>query len=338
MAIMLHPDQPKPDKAGTKTRRKGFASNALFSLVKDAAAQWGNDKASRLAAALSYYTLFSIAPLLIIAISVAGLAFGREAASNQIFQQIRGLVGDSGAQAIQTMVQSASQKGSGIVGTLVGLATLLLGASGAFGQLQEALNTIWEVKPKPGQGVKGFLRSRFLSFSMVLVIAFMLMVSLVASAALAGLGGYLDRILPVPSWALQAINFLVSFAVTALLFALIYKVLPDVRIRWRDVWIGGAATALLFSIGRLLIGLYLGKSSVGSAYGAAGSLVIILLWVYYSSQILFFGAEFTKIYANRYGSHMQPTPNAEPLGEGERINQGMKPDPDRGGAKPGDQG
>jgi membrane protein len=294
-----------------------------LSLTKDSAKAWSEDKASRLAAALSYYTIFSIAPLLVLAISVAGLVFGQEAASNQLFGEIRGLVGDQGAQAIQTMVQSVNQKGGSIIATVVGILTLLLGASGAFGQLQDALNTIWQVQPKPGQGIMGFLRSRFLSFSMVLVIGFMLLVTLVVSAALAAVSHYLEGILPIPSPVLQTINFAISFGVTALLFTLIYKVLPDVTVRWRDVWIGGMVTALLFSIGRYLIGLYLGRGSVSSAYGAAGSLVIILLWIYYSAQILFFGAEFTKVFANRFGSHIKPSPHAVPVSEDARREQGM---------------
>lgn len=297
-----------------------------FDLLKESTTAWSEDKASRLAASLSYYTIFSIAPLLILSIGVAGLVFGQEAASNQIFHQIRGLVGDQGAEAIQTIVKNVNKSGGGLFGTLVGLGTLFLGASGAFGQLQDALNTIWQVQPKPGQGIKGFLRTRFLSFSMVLVIGFLLLVTLVLSAAMAGLGSYLEGILPIPAVALQALNFVISFVVTGLLFTLIYKVLPDVTVKWKDVWIGGFFTALLFSLGRFLIGLYLGRASVSSAYGAAGSLVIILLWIYYSSQILFFGAEFTKAFANRYGSHIQPSPHAEPVTPAARANQGMDPD------------
>jgi membrane protein len=310
----------------------------LLSLTKDSAKSWSEDKASRLAAALSYYTIFSIAPLLVLAIAVAGLVFGKEAASHQLFGQIRGLVGDQGAQAIQTMVQNASQKGGSIIATVVGLLTLLLGASGAFGQLQDALDTIWQVQPKPGQGLMGILRTRLLSFSMVLVIGFLLLVSLVVSAALSALGGYLEGILPVPAFVMQLINFAISFGVTALLFTLIYKVLPDVTVRWRDVWVGGMVTAFLFSVGRYLIGLYLGRGSVSSAYGAAGSLVVLLLWIYYSAQILFFGAEFTKVYANRFGARIMPSPHAEPVTEAARQHQGMaKPssqDPVKGVGRP----
>ena len=295
----------------------------VFKLLKDSASAWSDDKASRLAAALSYYTIFSIAPLLVLAIAVAGLVFGQEAASNQVFHQIRGLVGDQGAAAIQTMVASVYKSGGGVLATVIGVGTVLVGASGAFSQLQDSLNTIWEVKPKPGQGIKGFLRIRIVSFSLVLVIGFMLLVTLVLSAGLAAMGGYLDRILPIPSVALQALNFVISFVITALLFTLIYKVLPDVTVKWKDVWIGGAVTALLFSLGRFLIGFYLGRGSVSSAYGAAGSLVIILLWIYYSSQILFFGAEFTKVFANTFGSHIKPSPHAEPVTAEARVNEGM---------------
>lgn len=303
-----------------------FRPKLALKLLKDSAEAWSDDKCSRLAAALSYYTIFSIAPLVVLAIAVAGMVFGQEAASNRLFYEIRGLVGDQGAEAIQAMVTAVHKEGGGVVATVVGLGTLLLGASGAFAQLQDALNTIWQVQPKPGQGVKAFLRHRLLSFSMVLVIGFMLLVTLVISAALSGLSGWLDGFLPFPPALLQALNFAISFGATSLLFTLIYKVLPDVTVKWRDVWIGGAVTALLFSLGRYGIGLYLGRASVGSAYGAAGSLVIILLWIYYSTQILFFGAEFTKVYANAYGSHIVPSPHAEPVALAARAQQGM-PDP-----------
>jgi membrane protein len=282
-------------------------------LIKETFSEWNDDKASRLAAALSYYTIFSIAPLLIIAIGVAGLVFGHDAAMNQVVGQIRGMVGEDGAQVIQTILQNASKTTSGIIATVVGGVTLLIGASGAFGQLQDSLNTIWEVKPKKGRGVKGLVRDRFLSFSMVLFIGFLLLASLLLTAVLAGIGKYLSDLLPMSSLVLQAMNFGVSLTVTAFLFALIFKVLPDAIVRWRDVWVGALVTALLFSLGRFLIGLYLGRASIGSAYGAAGSLVVLLFWVYYSAQILFLGAEFTQVYARRFGKEIVPKPNAEPL-------------------------
>lgn len=282
----------------------------IKNLIQETFKEWSDDKASRLAAALSYYTIFSIAPLLMIAIALAGLVFGREAATNQVVNEMRGLVGDDGASVIQTILQNASKTTSGVLATVIGIVTLLIGASGAFGQLQDSLNTIWEVKPREGRGIKGILRDRFLSFSMVLVIGFLLLVSLVLSAVLAGVGKYLSDVLPLSSVLLQAINFIISLGVTSLLFALIFKVLPDAYVRWRDVWVGSVVTALLFSLGRFLIGLYLGRSSVSSAYGAAGSLVVILLWIYYSAQILFLGAEFTQVYAGKFGKSIVPKPNA----------------------------
>jgi len=301
-----------PAHPSAAPRRESAFAVVKF-LVKETFSEWSKDKASRLAAALSYYTIFSVAPLLIIAIAVAGLVFGREAASQQMAEEIHGLVGAEAAKAILTVLENASKPASGIVAMILGFATLLLGASGAFAQLQDSLNTIWEVKPKEGRGIKGMLRDRFLSFSMVLVIGFLLLVSLAISAVLSGIGKFLADLLPMPGAVMQALNFGISFAVTSLLFALIFKVLPDAEIRWRDVWVGAAVTALLFSVGRFLIGLYLGRSSVGSPYGAAGSLVVLLLWVYYSSQILFLGAEFTQVYTNRFGRKIRPKPNAEPL-------------------------
>lgn len=284
---------------------------AAWTLVRDAFRNWNEDKASRLAAALSYYTIFSIAPLLIIVIAMAGWIVDKEAATNRLFDQIRELVGEGGASVIKTMVRSAEKSGDTFFAAAIGLIALILGASGAFIQLQEALNTIWGVRPKPGHGIWVFIHKRLLSFSMILVIGFMLLVSLVLSALLAGMGHFLNRVMPFPGFWLQLFNFMVSFGVTALLFTLIFKVLPDVLVKWKDVWVGGVATALLFSLGRYGIGLYLGRSSVSSAYGAAGSFVILLIWIYYSSQILLFGAEFTKVYAHRRSGAVQPEPHAE---------------------------
>lgn len=292
--------------------KPGFI-RTIRDLVTETFSEWQKDNASRLAAALSYYTIFSVAPLLIIAIAVAGLVFGRKAATDQLVGQIRDLVGNDGAQVIQSILQNAGKTTSGILATCIGVVTLLVGASGAFGQLQDSLNTIWEVKPKAGRGVKGVLRDRALSFSMVLFIGFLLMVSLLLTAFLSGIGKYLADLLPMSAHVLQGINFGISLCVTTFLFALIFKVLPDAYIRWRDVWVGSAVTALLFSLGRFLIGMYLGRSSVSSAYGAAGSLVVLLLWIYYSAQILFLGAEFTQVYARKFGHAIVPKPNAEKI-------------------------
>jgi membrane protein len=209
------------------------------------------------------------------------------------------------------MIQRAEQPSTGLVATVVALVTLLFGASGVFGQLQDALNTVWGVEPKVGRGVWGFIKDRFLSFVAVVGTGFLLLVSLVLSSALAALGKWFSGVLPLPEVVLQALNFMVSFVVITGLFALIFKVLPDARVAWRDVWVGAALTAALFTIGKFAIGLYLGKSNVASAYGAAGSLVIVLVWVYYSAQILLYGAEFTQVYANRLGERIVPAPDAQ---------------------------
>lgn len=301
----------------------------IISLLRETFTEWNEDKASRLAAALAYYTVFSLAPMLIIAIAIAGAVFGEEAARGEIVTQIQGLVGRDGAKFIETAIEGASKPKAGTIASLISIAVLLFGASGLFAQLQDSLNTIWEVQPKPGRGVIGILRDRFLSFTMVLGVGFLLLVSLVLSAGLSGLVNFLGSLLPGIGALLQIANFVLSFAVTTLLFGLIYKVLPDVKIAWSDVWSGAIVTSLLFSIGRFALGLYLGNSSFGSTYGAAGSVVIILVWVYYAAQILFFGAEFTQVYARRYGSRIVPTKNAIPLTEKNRDEQGMGTDRDR---------
>ena len=272
-------------------------------ILKEAIVAWNEDKVPRLGAALAYYTLFSLAPLLMIVVAVASLVFGEQAAQGQIADEIKGLVGDKGADAIQAILQNAgARKSSGVVATVIGITTLLFGASGVFGELQDALNTIWGVKPKPGRGVLGIVRSRFFSFAMVLGIGFLLLVSLVLSAVIAAAGKFFQSHLPVPEPVLHLGSTVVTFLMVTILFMLLYKVVPDVHIEWRDVVIGAAVTALLFSIGKFLIGLYLGKASVGSAYGAAGSIVVFMVWVYYSAQIFFLGAEFTHVFAERHGS------------------------------------
>ncbi|MBW4664538.1 MAG: YihY/virulence factor BrkB family protein [Chroococcus sp. CMT-3BRIN-NPC107] len=306
----------------------------IFTLLKETFDEWNKDKASRLAAALAYYTVFSLSPLLIIAIAIAGAIFGEEAARGEIVGQIQGLVGKDGAEFIQTAIESAAKptEGGGFA-SAVSVVVLLFGASGVFSQLQDALNTIWEVQPDPKAGAGGFIRARFLAFSMVLGIGFLLLVSLLLSATLSGVIGYLGHLFPIISSLLQVANFVLGFIVTTVLFGLIYKFLPDVKIKWNDVLIGAAITSLLFSIGRYVLGLYLGNSSFGSTYGAAGSLVIILAWVYYAAQILFFGAEFTQVYARRYGSQIVPDKNAIPINQSDRAEQGMKANNTTGPAK-----
>ncbi|MCW5851091.1 MAG: YihY/virulence factor BrkB family protein [Anaerolineae bacterium] len=295
----------------------------IVSLLKETYQEFNEDKVPRLGAALAYYTLFSLAPLLVVVIAIAGLAFGEEAARGQIEGAMGGLVGQQGAEAIQAMIKGASHPASGILATILGLVTLLLGASGVFGELQDALNTIWEVTEKPAKGIVSMLRKRFFSFGLVVGTGFLLLVSMVITAGLQAFGKVLAGFMPGGDLFLEVLNFVISLAVTTLLFALIYKVLPDAKIAWRDVWTGAFVTAILFSIGRIAIGIYLGRSATASTYGAAGSLVIVVLWIYYSAQILFFGAEFTQVYANRFGSRVQPAPDAVPTTERQRLEEGM---------------
>ena len=273
-----------------------------FLLFKQAFTEFGEDKAQRLGAALAYYTIFSLAPLLLIAISIAGMVFGREAAQGQIFGQLHGVLGPQAAQAVQEMVKGAAKPKSGTMATVIGIVTLLFGAAGVFGQLKEALNTIWNVEPARAGGFMKMLKDRFLSFAMVLGTGFLLLVSLVIDAGVAAAGHFVGSRLPGGEALWQVVQLIVSLGIVALLFALIFRFLPDVHPAWRDVWFGAIFTAVLFVAGKFALGLYLGKSAVGSSYGAAGSLVVLLLWVYYSAQILFFGAEFTQVYARTHGS------------------------------------
>jgi membrane protein len=282
-----------------------------LSLLKATFFEWLDDQAPMLGAALAYYTVFSLAPLLIITIAIAGLVFGAEAAQGQIFDQLRGLLGDASGKAMEEIVQSASaEPKTGVVATVIGLVTLLFGASGVFGQLQASLNIIWGVQPKPGRGILGIIRDRILSFGFILVVGFLLLVSLLLTAAIAFVGKQFGAMVPGTEALIQLLNAILSLAVITLLFAMMFKILPDANIAWRDVWIGAFITALLFTIGKFALGFYLGRSGVASSYGAAGSLIVLLLWVYYSSQIVFFGAEFAQVYANRFGSHVTPSSNA----------------------------
>lgn len=283
---------------------------AFPNLLKRTYQGWKEDSASRLAAALAYYTIFSLTPMLVIAIAVAGLIWQRDAVQIAVMNQIGGLVGVQGAEFVSDLLEGAANRTQGIIATIVGIVTLLYGALGVFTALHDALNTIWEVKEEETKGlwnsIKKVILSRFLSFTMVLGIGFMLLVSLVISAAITAFGTWIGGLLPFHEVVLQLINLVVSILAITVFFALIFKVLPDADIAWRDVWIGAFFTALLFSIGKTLIGLYLGSSAVASSFGAAGSLVLLLLWIYYSAQILFFGAEFTQVYANQLGSRIVP--------------------------------
>ncbi len=307
---------------------KALADLRAVRLMKETGANWLEDNCLRLSAALSYYSIFSIAPLLVIAISIAGMVLGEKATQGQLGDQLSSYLGSQAAAAIQSMVQSASKPAQSKVAAIVGVVTLLFGASGVFGQLKDALNTIWEVKLKSGAGVWGFIRERFLSFGMVLVIGFLLLVSLMLSTALAALNGYLGHLLKLPGFVWSSLAFALSFAVVTALFATIFKVLPDATVQWRNVWVGAVTTALLFEVGKLGLSWYLGRESTASAYGAAGSAVLVLLWVYYTSLILFFGAEFTRVYARDTGTSIRPAANAVAVTPEMRAQQGMAPGSD----------
>ena len=296
---------------------------AVFELLRDAFKDWGDDRAARLGAALAYYTIFSIGPLLVIIIAIAGKVFGEEAARGQIVGTIGAVVGPDTAAFIQNMIKTAGEPASNTIAGITGTVTLLLGAAGFFGQLKDALNTVWEVQPRPGLGIMGIVRRNILTFAMVVAAAFLLLVSLVVNAALAALGDYLKGVLSIDPLVWQVINYAATFAVITLVFAMIYKVLPDVKIPWRNVWVGALVTALLFLLGQIALGLYFGLSNPGSAFGAAGSLVVVLVWIYYSAQILFFGAEITQVYSSRYGLPVRPEHYAERITPEARAQQGM---------------
>jgi membrane protein len=288
-------------------------AKTIVGVLKETVSDWIDDKASRLAAALAFYTLLSIAPLLVLVVAVAGLVFGEDAARGEIGGQLRQMMGEQAGAGVEALLASARSPSEGIVATVVSVVVLFFGASGVFGELQDSLNTVWEVAPKPGRGILGVIKDRFFSFTMVLGVAFLLLVSLVISAALSALGGHVAPSAPEMAVVWQVVNFIVSLASVTVLFALMFKVIPDVKIAWKNVWIGALATSLLFTIGKLLLGLYLGRASVASPYGAAGSLVVLVIWVYYSAQILFLGAELTQVYARTRGAPIEPTKNAIPL-------------------------
>jgi membrane protein len=292
-------------------------TGTVVALWKQTFTDWSEDKAPRLGAALAYYAIFSIPPLILLVIAAVGLFYKGDVAG-AIQQQLGGLIGEDTARTIME-VRQQQDTDRGILAGIFGIVLLLFGASGVFGQLQDAMNTIWEVKPKESRGIMGMIKDRFLSFAMILGIAFLLLVSLVLSAAVAAIGDWV----PGGEAVGHILELGISFAVVTLLFAMIFKMLPDVKIAWNDVWLGAAATAVLFTMGKFLLGLYLGKGTVASAYGAAGSVIIMIVWVYYSAQILFLGAEFTQVYANRFGSRVVPAENAEPVTEKQRAEEGL---------------
>ena len=282
-----------------------------------------------LAAALSYSTMLSLAPIVLVTVAVAGLVFGRAAVEGRIVGEIRGLVGEPGAEVVQTVLQNASSPAASAWSLVAGLVTLLVGATTVFVQLQDALNRIWDVEPKPNAGAfKAFVKERLLSLAMVFGVGFLLMVSLVVSAAVSALGEWAGGSLSDSPVALQVVNLAVSLAIVTLLFAMIFKLLPDVKVAWREVWLGAFATAALFTGGKFLIGLYLGRASVGSAYGAAGSVVVLMVWVYYAALIVFLGAELTHVHSERTRGRVRPKRFARELppaeGRGDRVPERAK--------------
>lgn len=281
-----------------------------WSILIEIVDKWSDDKAPKLGAALSYYTVFSLAPLLVIAIAVAGFFFGSEAVQGRIVTEIQSLIGKEGAVLVQEAIKKTSNTESGIIATAISIITLLITGSAAFIELQDSLDIIWQVKPKPGRAIKEFIRTRLISFTMIISIGFLLMVSLIITTAINVMMEYFGSIFSFPPFILQIINIIVSLLVISILFGLIYKVLPDVKLSWKDVRNGAFVTAVLFEIGKYLIGLYLGSSSVTSTFGAAGALALLLVWIYYSAQILFFGAEFTYVYSTKFGSGVKPSDHA----------------------------
>src|SRR5262245_5038924 len=274
----------------------------IWPVSKETGSEFLRDKGPRLGAALAFYTALSLSPLLLVVVAIAGAVYGDVAARGELAHQIKDTIGEEGARAIETMLANTNSQGKSTLMTIIGVITLVVGATGVFAQLQDALDTIWKVSPeKSGGGIWGTIEDRLLSFSLVFGLAFLLIVSLVVSAVLTAVNTWMADRLPMPGWALQAINQLLTFALLAVLFAAIFKLLPHARPAWSDVWVGGLLTAALFTLGKYLIGLYLAQTAPGSAYGAAGSFVVLLIWIYYSSQILLLGAVFTRVFATTRG-------------------------------------
>jgi membrane protein len=307
-------------------------------ILKGTFSDFGEDKVLRLSAALAYYAMFSIGPLLVIAVGLAGLAFGHDSVRRQIEQQLQSMLGESSAKMVDSMM-STQKHSTSVISTIVGLVALLFGAAGVFGQLQDSLNTIWGVKAKPGAGIWGLIRARLLSFSMVLGIGFLLLISMALTTFLTAVSGSIGGMLGVSEALAQILNFVVSFAVISLLFAMIFKLLPDIKVPFRKVWVGAIGTALLFTIGKYLLALYLGRESTTSSYGAAGSVIVVLMWIYYASVILLFGAEFSQVHARQTGTRIVPTKYAVAVTQDERAEQGMSDGKESGkaGAAPARQ-
>ncbi|MFO7662315.1 MAG: YihY/virulence factor BrkB family protein [Chloroflexota bacterium] len=299
---------------------------ATIDIIKKTFKSWRDEKVSRLAAALAYYTVFSIPPLLVVSIGIASIFTDRQVIEDQVINQAGNLMGPQGAEAIETILQSTEAPGGNeLLPTIIGIIFLLLGASAIFTQLQDAMNTIWDVEADPDRGILAAIKERFMSFTMVLAIGFILLVSLLLSTVLTTLGTYIGNLVSETEIVLGLVNFIISYIIFTVLFGVMFKTIPDVRVAWRDVWIGAAITAALFMIGEYALGIFLDRSDPTSAYGAAGSVILILLWVFFSAQVLFLGAEFTQVYATEYGSGMQPERGAVVMSEAEKIKQGIPP-------------
>jgi membrane protein len=302
-------------------------ATSIGKIAKGTFKEFGEDKVLRLSAALAYYAMFSIGPLLVIAVGLAGFAFGHDAVRRQVEEQLTGILGENSTKTVVSMM-SAQKHGTGLITTIIGIVALLFGAAGVFGQLQDALNTIWGVKSKPGKGLLSFIRARFLSMSMVLGVGFLLLVSMAVSTFLSVVTKSMSS--GLPQVLAHGLSFVVSLGVISVLFAMIFKYLPDVKVPFRKVWVGAIGTALMFTAGKELLALYLGRASTASAYGAAGSVIIVLMWVYYASVILFFGAEFTQVYAKQTGARITLSEFAEPVTARERAEEGMEAEPASG--------
>jgi membrane protein len=294
-------------------RTKIFNPKTVGILLKDSFLAWKEDKAWRLGAALAYFAIFSLAPLLIIIITITSAIYGEQAVRGQIFSEFQGLIGTRGANAVQTLLENAYTSGSGFSATLFGAIMVIFGSTAVFVQLRQAINTIWEIADKPINSIWGFVKARIVAFAMILGSGFLLLISLLMSTLLNIFGNYLGEYFPYFSQIMQVTDFFVSFGFTTVMFALIFKILPNARIKWKDIWIGSAVISFLFTIGKMGISFYLGSSNIASSFGAASSLVIVLLWTFYSAQIFLFGAEFTKIFADRFGGKVLPGEHAVKL-------------------------
>jgi membrane protein len=324
------PDQPSEQEiqaAVQETRisplRIFIRPKVLFKIFRTTFSEWNADNVQRMSAALAYYTIFSLAPLLVISIAIAALVFGGKAAQGEILAQIQGFIGQDNAKAVQTMIQSAQKPAHGTIAAIFGVGVLLWGASSVFTEMHDAMNTIWDVDVTAQSGIWSLVKTRFLSFGIVLAIGFLLLVSLLLSAAASGMAAYIEGRLAVPVGLFHILDLLVSEIVITMLFAMIFKILPDIKIAWKDVWAGAVSTAILFTTGKFAIGFYIGKSVSASAYGAAASLVIVVMWIYYSAFILYFGAEFTHVFSNEFGSHIgkqNRRRRKQSLSESERLS------------------